>query len=93
MINGIIDTTGVFHKCARWKHISTALSLGYASYLIVSPRPSSDLFGLVDVEVDIVGGLNKKQIDALYDYCTKYELVIENVISSDLEDEMNANTG
>ena len=73
---GIITKSGKFINCPKWGHIPTAARDGTEAQFLVCRNNT----------VDIVGGLNPLQYEALLDYCTRNCVQVEDVASSDLDD-------
>lgn len=74
-ISGIITKNGKWIPCDFWQHISTA-----------TRNQTDDQFIKCDEHgAELVGDLNTKMLDALYDYCTNTKRQLENVIGNDLE--------
>ena len=76
MITGIITISGKFIPCDSWKHGSTALKYNTGEQFLVCRNG----------EIDIVGDLDRLQYIALFDYCIKNQVRLEDVASIDLEE-------
>ncbi len=75
---GIIANDGKWIECPPWAHISTAVRHGTEMDFVLCK------IGIID----IVGNLNRKQRESIFDYCTKNGLNLNELASSDLEDQL-----
>ncbi len=78
-MTGIITKNGKWIECASWAHISTATRHGTETDFVLCK---------VGV-IDIVGDLSPRQLGAIFDYCTRNGVNLDELASSDLEDQLN----
>lgn len=80
MTYGIITRAGEFIGCDKWNHVATALRNNTSMQFLLCRQNT----------IDIVGDINRSMYEALVDYCISNSVLIEDVISSDLEDQINS---
>ena len=86
MESGIITKAGEFITCDGWKHIATAYQNDTSDQFILC-RNDVGYGGGFQV-IDIVGELNKKMLNALFDFATRNGVALEDVAACGLEDEL-----
>jgi len=80
MQTGIITKKGIFVECATWTHIATA-----------TRYDTEDQFALCKRElIDVVGYINTAMVAEIFAHCTRNNVILEDVMSADLEDQIAA---